>query len=106
MGTYNYYYKPTYNYYYKSTHNYYYKPTYNYDYKPTYNYYYKSTYDYYYKSTYNRLRGLRGLISAVITGVISTLDLQEGLLDEPVRVVRRGVCWWSAWTCVGLGFRV
>ena len=31
-----------------------------------------------YKSTYNLLRGLRELISIVITGVISTLNLQVG----------------------------
>ena len=30
------------------------------------------------KSTYNLLRGLRGLISTVILGVTSTLNLQVG----------------------------
>ena len=29
-----------------------------------------------YKSTYNLLRGFRGLISTVISGVISTMNLQ------------------------------
>ena len=36
------------------------------------------TYNHSYKSTYNLLRGLRGLISTVITRVISTLNLQVG----------------------------
>ena len=34
-----------------------------------------------YKSTYNLLRGLRGLISAAITGFISTLNLQAGFYN-------------------------
>ena len=34
------------------------------------------TYNHNYQSTYNLLRGLRGLISAVIMGLISTLNLQ------------------------------
>ena len=34
-----------------------------------------------YESTYNLLRGLRGLISAVIIGVTSTLSLQVELVE-------------------------
>ena len=33
------------------------------------------TYNHNYKSTYNLLRGLRGLISTVTIGVLSTLNL-------------------------------
>ena len=36
------------------------------------------TYNHSYKSTYNLLRGLRGLISTVISRVISTMNLQVG----------------------------
>ena len=36
------------------------------------------TYNHRYKSTYNLLRGLRGRISAVISRVISSMNLQVG----------------------------
>ena len=38
------------------------------------------TYNHSYKSTYNLLRGLRGLISTAISRVVSTMNLQVGVV--------------------------